>query len=151
MNSTSLLYDASNTAKDDSDIDDIEFDSLDELLMNQNGKRTSSSVTTSSNPGRKRSRTSVYENIAQIAANGMSSLGASIVEAQQLLVTSLESKFMRCLKILNEMKMEGCISNRDYFRICDKFMEHENYSEMFLGMTADLRLEWLMIQDLLNK
>ena len=81
----------------------------------------------------------------------MSSLGASVVEAQQLLVTSLESKFTQCLKVLNEMKMEGCILSWDYFRICDKFMEHENYSKMFLGMAADLRLEWLTIQDLLNK
>ena len=70
----------------------------------------------SSNPPRKQSHTSVYENAAQIAANGMSSLGASVVEAQQLLVTSqVESKFTQCLKVLNEMKMEGCILSWDYF------------------------------------
>ena len=58
----------------------------------------------SSNPPRKQSHTSVYENAAQIAAEGMMSLGTKVVEVQQILTLSLESQFTQCIRTLTKMK-----------------------------------------------
>jgi hypothetical protein len=82
----------------------------------------------------------------------MISLGTSVLEAQQILASSLESKLTQSIKILTELKSEGALSSHDYLQICQKFRkENENYSEIFMGMmTTDNRLEWLSFEGLLS-
>ena len=120
--------------------------------MNHKRKGSPSSDFASSSTARKQSRISVYETAAQIAANGMISLGTSVLEAQQVLASSLESKLTQSIKILTELKSEGAISSCEYLQICQKFRtENENYSEIFMGMmTTDNRLEWLSFEGLLS-
>lgn len=113
--------------------------------------RSFSSVTPSVNGVKKRTRTSIYENAAQIAANGLTSLGASVVEAQQILASSLESKFSQSVKILWDMKMSDSITEDEYIQICQKFRtEEDSYAEMFMAMvTEDLKLKWLRLEGLI--
>ena len=102
-------------------------------------KRFSTPLNASSS--KKKARTSVYENAAYTAADGMTFLGTSIKEAQQLLISPPQTRFDQCLQVLNEMKGEGSITSKDYFRICRVFMDKESYSALFIEMAVDLRLE----------
>lgn len=134
---------------DDSDEDQLES----ELAKGKRRRSPSSDVATvgSALSAKRRSRSSVYENAAQIAAEGMISLGVKVIEAQQILALSLESQFTQCIRALTEMKTEGNITTQEYFQICRKFRtDKETYSEMFMGMTTELRLEWLTLEGLLG-
>ena len=137
---------------DDIENDDPDDDEQNEPLRNKRKRSPSSGATSVSSVARKRSRSSVYENAAQIAAEGIMSLGTKVVEAQQILALSLESQFIQYIRILTKMKIDGFISGQDYFEICQKFRtDKETYSEMFMGMiTTEHRLEWLTFEGLLN-
>jgi hypothetical protein len=91
-----------------------------------------------------------YETAADTTADGMISLGKSIKDAQLL---PSKTRFDQSLEVLNEMKKDGSISSREYFGIVRAFTEQgkDHYSALFVGMTSDLRIEWLVDEELLNR
>ena len=90
----------------------------------------------------------MYETAATTATEGMALLGANIKDAQLL---PPQTRFDQCVDILNEMRAEKRISSKDYFRIVQLFIDQsEYYPTLFAGMTADLRMEWLMDKELLD-
>ena len=115
--------------------------------MKKELKRSMSTISsTFSGTSRKRNRISVYETAAHTTADGMMSLGESIKDAQLL---PQQTRFDQCIEVLNEMKVRGDISSKEYFGIVRVFMDKEQYPALFYGMTADLRMEWLAEEGLL--
>jgi hypothetical protein len=116
-----------------------------EELEDVKQKRTTPSVSSSV---RKRRRTSVYETAAETTADGIMSLGASIKDAQLL---PPKTRFDQAVEVLNELKKDGSISSKEYFGIVKALNEQgkEHYSALFVGMTSDLRIEWLLEEELI--
>jgi hypothetical protein len=121
--------------------------SEEEELEDIKRKRATPSVSSSV---RKRRCTSVYETAAESTANGMISLGASIKDAQLL---PRKTRFDQAVEVLNEMKKDGSIVSKEYFGIVKAFNEQgkEHYSALFVGMTSDLRIEWLLEEELITR
>jgi hypothetical protein len=86
---------------------------------------------------------------ADTTADGIMSLGISIKEAQLL---PTQTRFDQSIEVLNGMQKNGRISSREYFRIVKAFNEtgKEHYSALFVGMTSDLRIEWLIDESLIS-
>jgi hypothetical protein len=127
-----------NSVQEDSDVDEIELP--DKKLM-RNASSTSGDI-------RQRRRKSVYETAANTMADGMMSLGDSIKDAQ--LLPQL-TRFDQCIEVLNEMKADNSLSNKEYFGIVKVFMrEEEHYSALFVGMPMDMRMEWLIEEKLIQ-
>jgi hypothetical protein len=120
-----------------------------EELRDKELKRSASPEVTLAS-ARKRRRTSVYETAADTTADGMISLGQSIKDAQLL---PPKTRFDQSLEVLNEMKKDGRITSREYFGIVKAFNKQgkEHYSALFVGMTSDLRVEWLVDEELLDR
>jgi len=125
-----------NSTQEDSEVEEEE--STDKKV-----KRSSSSAPDTIS---KKRRTSVYETAANASASGMISLGDSIRESQLL---PQVTRFDQCLDVLNTMKMDKSISSKEYFGIVKAFMREEHYSALFIGMSADLRMEWLIEEGLI--
>ena len=137
--------DSSVLSFDQEDLESIEEET--DTPVKKKLKRAMSTVSTFSSIGRKRSRTSVYETAANTTADGMASLGASIKDAQLL---PQQTRFDQCIEVLNEMRAHDDISSGEYFSIVQVFMDNQQYSALFYGMTADLRMEWLVSEGLIN-
>jgi hypothetical protein len=121
-----------NSIQEDSEVDEIE---LPDKKLKRNASSTSGDI-------RKCRRTSVYETAASTTADGMMSLGDSIKDAQ--LLPQL-TRFDQCIEVLNEMKTDKSLSNKEYFSIVKVFMrEEEHHSALFVGMPMDMRMEWLI-------
>ena len=102
-----------NTSTENTSIEDLDEDYLE--------NRTKRSMSVSSDSIKKRRKISAHENAANIAAKSMKFLVTKIIKAQQISITSQQTRFDQCMKILNEMKTEKKISSNDYFRICQTF------------------------------
>jgi len=92
----------------------------------------------------KRTRGSAYENAASTAAEGIALLGQSIKEAQLIQNPPPQTRLDQCLDILKDIKKQGLITKKEYFAICNKFMENDRCAVTFYGISEDLRLEWLL-------
>jgi hypothetical protein len=126
--------------------DDSDSDEIGEIVK-PSLKRTA--VKSEQNSARnKRRRTSVYETAAETTADGMVSLGTSIKDAQLL---PSKTQFDQAIEVLNGMKQSGRISSKEYFTIVRVFNQNgkEHYSALFVGMTSDLRMEWLLDEELI--
>ena len=131
--------------------EDSENSSSEELKEKKSKRSASLELTPmASSSTRKRHRTSVYETATDTTADGMISLGQSIQDTQLL---PAKTRFDQALEVLNEMKKDGSISSREYFRIVKAFNEKgkEHYSALFVGMISDLRIEWLVDEELLDR
>ena len=99
-----------------------------------------------SDNSRKKRRTSVYETAAITAADGMAALGTSIKDSQLL---PPETRFDQAVRILNGLKKDGSITSEEHFKISKVFMEKERYVAFFVGVSEDLRMEWLVTRELI--
>jgi hypothetical protein len=101
----------------------------------------------SSHSGRKRGKRSAQEKAADTAAQGMEKLAMSIVAPQP----PQQTRFDQCIEVLNDMKNDGDITNKDFFRVSRAFLkESDRYVALFFGMSADMRVEWLTDEGLLE-
>ena len=80
----------------------------------------------------------------------MTALGDSIKAANAMLLASRQTRFDQCLELLNDMLKDEKISTQDYFRIGDFFMKKEQYAALFVGMSEDIRIKWLIEESLLD-
>ena len=80
----------------------------------------------------------------------MTALGDSIKAANAMLLASCQTRFDQCLELLNDMLKDEKISTQDYFRIGDFSMKKEQYAALFVGMSEDIRIKWLIEESLLD-
>jgi hypothetical protein len=62
-----------------------------------------------------------------------------------------QTRFDQCLELLNHMLKEEKISIQDYFQISRFFMEKEQYAALFVGMSEDIRIKWLIEENLIKQ
>jgi len=74
----------------------------------------------------------------------MTALGDNIKEANTMLVASCQTRFDQCLELLNNMLKDEKIPTQDYFQISGFFMEREQHAALFIGMSEDIRIKWLI-------
>lgn len=80
----------------------------------------------------------------------MTALGDSIKAANAMLLAPRQTRFDQCLELLNDMLKDEKISTPDYFRISNFFMKKEQYAALFVGMSEDIRIKWLIEENLLD-
>ncbi len=131
----------------------LEFDDIMVEIPNEdayppkadNKLKRSSSVGSMSS--RKRGKRSTQENAAEISAKGMERLAASM-EASLL---PQRTRFDECVEILRIMKNDGEITAKDFLHVSQAFLkESEYYWALFSGMGEDMRLDFLMEENLLD-
>ena len=67
-----------------------------------------------------------------------------------MLLAPHQTRFDQCLGLLNDMLKDDKISTQDYFRISSVFMKKEQYAALFVGMSEDIRIKWLIEESLLD-
>lgn len=74
-------------------------------------------------------------------AEDMTTLGDSIKEANAKLLAPRRIRFDQYLELLNNMLKDEKISTQDYFRISSFFMKKEQFAELFIDISANIRIK----------